>query len=42
MLKAESIIYLLDYIKHQLYLLEQPSESFKIWSAIIMKLAQGK
>ena len=28
--------------KHQLYLLEQLSESFKIWSAIIRIYTEGK
>ena len=28
--------------KHQLYLLEQHSESFKIWSAIIRITTEGK
>ena len=32
----------MDLHKHQLYLLEQHSESFKIWSAIIRINAKGK
>jgi len=31
----------MDVLKHQLYLLEQHSESFKIWSAIILDLHWG-
>ena len=42
MFKAEYIVYLWIYIKHQLYLLEQHSESLKIWSAIIRINTEGK
>ena len=42
MLKAEYIDYLWIYIKYRLYLLQQHSESFKCWSAIIRINTEGK
>ena len=40
----QNIIYclIMNLHKHQLYLLEQHSESFKIWSAIIRINTEGK
>jgi len=42
MFKAEYIDYLWIDIRQQLYLLEQHSESFKRWSAIIRINTEGK
>ena len=42
MFNSEYIVYMWIYIKHQLYLLGQHSESFKIWSAIIRINTDGK
>jgi len=38
MLKDEYIVYQCIHFKHQLYLLEQHSDSYEIWSAIILEL----
>ena len=42
MFSSEYIVNMWIYIKHQLYLLGQHSESFKIWSAIIRINTDGK
>jgi len=43
MLKAEYIVYLCIYMDgHQLYLLEQHSDSLEIWSTIIRIKTEGK
>jgi len=42
MFKAEYKVYPMNLHKHKLYLLEQHSESFKIWSAIIRINTEGK
>jgi len=41
MLKYEYIVYPMHVLKHQLFLLEQYSDSFEIWSAIILDLHLG-
>jgi len=42
MLKSKIYSLPMNLHKHQLYLLEQHSESFKIWSAIIRINTEGK
>jgi len=43
MLKAEYIVYLFIYMDgHQLYLLEQHSDSLEIWSTMIRIKTEGK